>query len=47
MHILASLMVRFSGSTFKTFVDYLEVMINKFTISISLYLYGILNERQK
>ncbi len=35
MHILASLMVRFSASTFKTFVNYLEVMINKLDHYIS------------
>ena len=32
---------------FITFVNYLKAMINKFTILISIYLYGFLNERQR
>ena len=37
-HISASHMVSFSASTFKMFLDDHEVMINKFTILISIYL---------
>ena len=37
-HISASPTVSFSARTFKTFVSYLKVMINKFTISISIFM---------
>ena len=46
-HISASPMASFSARNFITFVNYLKAMINKFTILISIYLYGVLNERQR
>ena len=42
-HISASPMVSFRARNCITFVDYLKAMINKFTILISIYLYGVLN----
>ena len=38
-HILASPTISFSARNFKTFVNYLKAMINKFDILINIYLY--------
>ena len=46
-NISDSPMASSSARNFITFVNYLKAMINKFTILISIYLYGVLNERQR
>ena len=45
-YISASPTVSFSARKFKTYVNYLKAMINRFTILISIYL-GFLIERQR